>query len=376
MTNSQTRGKKIRYAVLGLGYIAQEAVLPAFKNARQNSKLTALVSSDPEKLRRLSRRYDVRFTYSYDEFEKALHEEAFDAVYIATPNSEHEKYAILAMKAGCHVLCEKPLTLDQESCQLMLEALEKNPVHFMVGYRLHFDPANLKAIEIAHSKRIGELRLFTSNFCTPIRDRSNVRLQSKTGGGPLMDIGIYGVNAARYLFRDEPTEVFAYSATNSADQRFIEVDEMLSVVMKFPQDRLASFSCSFAAHETSWYQLSGTKGEICLDNAYDYAQNMRMSVTANQRTTLKNFKKHDQFGAELVYFSNCILKNQKPEPSLYEGFADIAVIEAIQESIQRQTPVRVRPIRKMTRPSGSQRILKKAIHPPQLVHAQDPSKSH
>ncbi len=365
--------KKIGYAVVGLGHIAQVAILPGFKNARKNSELVALVAEDPIKLKKLAKKYKVNHVYSPEEFEECLENEQVDAVYIATPNTAHQVYAESAMRKGVHVLCEKPLAADQESCEALIKAAAENPVHSMVAYRLHFDPANLKAVQIAQSGKLGDLRFLTSTFSYNIQDRDNIRLKLDQAGGPLHDIGIYCINAARYLFRAEPYEVFAFASTNPNDERFSEVDEMISVIMKFPEHRIAQFICSFGAAAISRFDLVGTKGSLAMDSAYEYVEPMELTVTINEKKQKHRFGKHDQFGAEISYFSDCILKNRAPEPSFLEGLADIVVIEAILESLQSRAPVEVRSIRKDQRPTEEQAIRMPPISKPTEIRSTGPT---
>ncbi|HJY78498.1 MAG TPA: Gfo/Idh/MocA family oxidoreductase, partial [Burkholderiales bacterium] len=176
--------KQVRYAVVGLGHIAQVAVLPAFGNARRNSRLAALVSGDPVKLEELGAKYHVDQRYSYERYDEVLKSGEVDAVYIATPNSLHAEYAIRAAQAGLHVLVEKPMAVTEEQCERMAEAARAAGVKLMVAYRLHFERANLEAIEVARSGRIGEPRIFTSTFTMHVVP-GNIRLQHALGGGTL-----------------------------------------------------------------------------------------------------------------------------------------------------------------------------------------------
>ncbi len=366
--------KKVRYAVIGLGHIAQTAVLPAFKHATKNSELTALISEDQEKLDVLGKKYGVKNLYLEEDFEKCMGSGEVDALYIATPNTDHMRYAVKAAELGIHVLCEKPLATTEEETRAMLHAVTRNDVKFMVAYRLHFDPANLSAIEKAKSGEIGDLRFFNSIFSFQVTDKNNIRLKKDKGGGPLCDIGIYCINASRYLFRSEPVEVFAFSSSNPRDDKFTEVDEMLAVTMRFSDNRLATFTCSFGAADTSRYDLVGTKGTLSLESAYDYAETMKLTVTKDGKDTVKTFAKHDQFAPELIYFADCILSNNNPEPSLLEGLADILVIDAIKASIEEGSPIMVEQIEKVARPSMDQKIVRPGIpKPPEPINATAPS---
>lgn len=362
---------KIRYAVVGLGYIAQAAVLPAFFHARENSQLSALVSNDPAKLRELSKRYRVPKTYSYEQYEECLRSGAIDAVYIALPNSMHREYTERAARAGVHVLCEKPMAVTEEDCAAMIEAACQNQVKLMIAYRLHFDEANLKAIDLVQSGKIGDARIFNSTFTMQVKE-GNIRLQNDKGGGTLYDIGIYCINAARYLFRGEPVEVFAAKA-NGREPRFAEVEEGMSAILKFSGERLASFTCSFGASDVSAYELVGTKGSLRMDPAYEYAAQLKQRVKIEGKEKLHVFRKRDQFAPELVYFSDCVIHDREPEPSGEEGLADIRVIRALYRSAESGTPVKieVQPPRK--RPTREQEISRPAVSMPKLVNASGPS---
>ncbi len=370
--NSQTN-RKIRYAVVGLGYIAQIAVLPAFQHARSNSQLVALVSGDPLKLRKLGKKYGVARTYSYEQYDECLESGEVDAVYIALPNSMHCEYTVRAAEAGIQVLCEKPLAVTESECQEMIAATDQNNVKLMTAYRLHFEKSNLEAIEIVRSGKLGEPRIFSSLFTMQVRE-GDIRLQNDLGGGPLYDIGIYCINAARYLFRSEPLEVCAFSACGR-DRRFREVDEMTSGIMRFPDDRLASFTCSFGSTDLGWYQVLGTKGQLRVDHAYDYAEKHELGVAMGGRTQKRVFSLRDQFAPELEYFSKCILTNRTPEPSGEEGLADVRIIRALLKSARTGEAVQLgSSFRRTRRPDIKQEIQRPKVEKPELVHATAPSR--
>ncbi|HEX7219239.1 MAG TPA: Gfo/Idh/MocA family oxidoreductase [Burkholderiales bacterium] len=359
--------RQIRYAVVGLGHIAQVAVLPAFGNARRNSKLAALVSGDELKRTSLAEKYGVEKAYSYEQYDECL--KTVDAVYIALPNHLHCEYAVRAAKAGVHVLVEKPMAVTEEECEEMIRAAREARVKLMVAYRLHFERANLEAGEIARSGRIGEPRLFNSTFCTPVVP-GNIRVRRDTGGGVLYDIGIYCINAARALFRDEPIEVRALSV-GTLD----EVEEAVSAVLRFPNERLASFTASFGAAKVSEYRLAGTKGDLALEPAYDYARPLKHRLTLDGEMRERRFAKRDQFAPELLYFSDCVLQNGTPEPGGDEGLADVRVIRALYRSAERGAPVALEPFAKRARPSLEQEIRRPPVEKPDVIHAAAPSGS-
>jgi glucose-fructose oxidoreductase len=257
--------KKVRYAVVGLGHIAQNAVLPAFKHSSENSELSAFISNECQKIEELAKIYNVANHWNYLQYDEALASGTFDAVYIALPNDQHREFTVKAAKAGIHVLCEKPMAVTSADCLKMINAAHDHNIKLMVAYRLHFEKTNMAAVEVIHSGKIGEPRVFNSSFTMQVRE-GNIRTQKEHGGGPLNDIGIYCINAARYLFKQEPISVTA-QAVSSNDPRFVEVEEALAATLLFPGDKLATFICSFGSADISRYEVVGTKGQISVDPA-------------------------------------------------------------------------------------------------------------
>ena len=365
--NQRKLSGPVRYAVVGLGHIAQVAVLPAFKHATRNSRLAALFSDDEEKRRELARRYRVAIAAPYDEYDEVLRQGQIDAVYICLPNSMHCDFAVRAARAGVHVLCEKPLAVTEAECQKMIDACEEHHVKLMTAYRLHFEKSNLEAIEILKSGKIGKPRYFNSIFSMQAK-APNIRLDQETGGGPLHDVGIYCINAARYLFQAEPLEVRALTAASS-DKRFREVEELVAAMLMFPQDRVASFICSFGAADAATYTVVGTEGRVTLENAYEYVAPIQMKTVIGEKRTVRKFEKRDQFAPELLYFSDCILRDKKPEPSGEEGLADVRIVEAIYKAAKTGKPVRLATVTKRQRPSLKQQMRRPPVRKPQLIHA-------
>jgi predicted dehydrogenase len=362
-----SQDKSIRYAVIGLGHIAQAAVLPAFKHAKRNSTLAALVSSEPKKLKQLSRRYAVPRTCGYDGVDELFASGEIDAVYIALPNDMHKEYTIRAARAGLHVLCEKPMAVTASECEEMIRATGDANVKLMIAYRLHFERANLEVAKFARTGKLGDLRFFSSDFAMQVSD-DNIRLApADKGGGPLYDIGIYCINAARYCLAQDPVEVWA-TATRSNDRRFREVDETVAATLRFKDERLATFTCSFGAADRSVYSITGTKGSVTLDPAYEYAAGLAYRMTVGGRERKKKLAKSDQFAPELLYFSNCILEDREPEPSGEEGLADVQIIEAMLQSIASGRPVRLELRQRKRRPTLRQEVRSPAVpSEPKLV---------
>ena len=366
--------RKVRYAVVGLGHIAQVAVLPAFAHARKNSELVALCSDDAEKLGKVGRKYQVEHRFGYERFEEGLAESGADAVYIALPNHPHREYAERAAAVGVHVLTEKPMAVTEDDCRAMIDACDRHGVKLMVAYRLHFEEANLRAVELVQSGRLGEVRLFNSVFTMTVKE-GDIRLNPRAeGGGTLYDIGIYCINAARYLFEAEPEQVTAFTARGD-DPRFSAdgVDEMTSAVLRFPGDRLAAFTTSFGAADVARLQVVGTKGDLVMDPAYEYAEALSHRITIGEKTTQRKFARRDQFAPELLYFSECIMTGEDPEPSGWEGLADVRIIRALYQSADRGEPVALAPFDKRERPTLEQEIRRPPVQKPELVRTSAPS---
>jgi glucose-fructose oxidoreductase len=285
----------------------------------------------------------------------------------------HKEYTVRAAQAGLHVLCEKPMAVTARECEQMIRAARDAGVKLMIAYRLHFERANLEAVKYARSGKLGELRYFSSDFSMQVSD-DNVRLKPlDEGGGPLYDIGIYCINAARYCLGEEPVAVWA-TATRSRDPRFRKVDETVAGAMRFRDERLATFTCSFGAADRAVYTITGTRGSVTLDPAYEYAEGLAYELKVGGKAQKKRFAKSDQFAPELLYFSDCILRSRDPEPSGAEGLADVRIIEAMLRSMRSGRWVSLEQVKRKRRPSLQQEIRRPAVRrEPKLVDARPAS---
>jgi glucose-fructose oxidoreductase len=365
---TRTPARKVRYAVVGLGHIAQVAVLPAFTHARRNSRLTTIISGDPEKLAVVGDKYKVPTRASYADLDACLRN--VDAVYIATPNTEHADIAVRAAHAGVHVLCEKPLATTDAECDRVIQACREAGVHIMTAYRLHFEPITVEVLELVRSGRIGEPRYFSAEF-SMLAKPDNIRTRPETGGGTLYDLGVYCINAARMVFGAEPNQVFAYSI-DGARSGFPGVDDTTAAVLRFNGDRLATFVTSFGAANASTYRIVGTKGDIRVDPAFEYAEALEYDLTVDDETTHKRGKKVDQFAAELLYFSDCVLEDREPEPSAEEGAWDLRIIDALYESARTGEPISLRPFDGDPGPSRDQVKHRPPVREPETVNVETP----
>ncbi|HTJ43028.1 MAG TPA: Gfo/Idh/MocA family oxidoreductase [Kofleriaceae bacterium] len=357
--------------VIGLGHFAQAAILPAFRYL-DDVELTALVSGSTKKRDALRDRYEVEHAVDYDALDELLDLDRVDAVYIALPPDMHAEYAIKCARRGVHVLCEKPMAPSEEDCRAMIAACEAARVRLMIAYRLHFEAANLTAIDLAQGGKLGEPRFFVSSFSQQVREH-NIRVQPRPGAGPLFDMGIYCINAARYLFRDEPYEVIAAAATNQLDARFKHADEAVAATLRFPNGKLASFVTSFGAHDRAHYEVVCTEGVLSLDQSYEYAADMKLTVENGVGPRQRTFHKRDQIAAEIEYFVKCVREGIDPEPSGYEGLADIRIIEAINRAVRTGRAEAIEPIERPRRPDLDQEIRVPPHGPPRLVEVESAS---
>src|SRR4029450_11106183 len=181
----------------------------------------------------------------------------------------------------------------------------------------------------------------------------DIRTKTDMGGGSLYDIGVYCINAARYLFRAEPRQVTAISV-NSGAAKLAEIDESTGALLRFEGDRVAAFVTSFNAADVAEYRIVGSKGQIHVDPAYEYAEGLAYELTGEGKTTRKRLGQRDKFAPQLLYFSDCILKNREPEPSGEEGLQDVRIVQALYRSARSGKPVAIRAFDKRTRRDGRQ----------------------
>jgi predicted dehydrogenase len=369
-TKRQRAREPVRWAVVGIGHIAQVAVLPAFSHAGTKSRLAALVSGDPIKRRELGDRHGVP-TWDYEDFERALAAEAIEAVYVGLPNDQHCEFTERAAAAGVHVLCEKPMAPSLAECERMNAAAARAGVQLMIAYRLHFEAATLKALALAESGALGEPRLFDSTFSMQVR-ADNVRVDRAKGGGPLLDLGVYCIQAARLLFGADPIDAYA-AAVRGDDPRFREIDEAVSAVLRFPGERLATFTCSFGAADVSSYRIVGTEAELRVEPAYEYVGALVHHLTRDGKQQRRTFARRDQFAPELQHFAECVRRGETPEPSGVEGMIDVAIVEALEASIATGARVALPAFPRERRPTPRQVRHFRAVRKPALVHAQSGS---
>ena len=329
--------KKVRYAVVGLGDISQEAMLPGIEHTG-NSELIALVTSDAEKASKVGEQYGVKAWYGYDQFDELLTSGSIDAIYLAMPNWRHAEFAIPALKAGIHVLCEKPLEVSSVKAQQMIDAQKVSSAKLMVAYRLHFEPGTLDLLKRIRSGELGEVHLFSCAFAQVLDPRNHRNLNGDLAG-PIMDMGPYPINAARSIFGSEPTHVVSAVGTRHPGSELGDFDDSVAVTLRFPEGKLAQFFISYYGNAIDSYAVVGSKGSIQMNPAFLYGGGIEQSAAIGQEKSHQKFKNTDQFGGEMKYFSDCILNQTHPEPDGEEGLADVRVIEGILEAVKTGTSV-------------------------------------
>jgi predicted dehydrogenase len=366
--------EKVRYAVVGVGDIAQEDMMPGIEHTG-NSELTALITSDPVKGTELGNRYGVEATFTYEEFDAALSSGTFDAIYLATPNWRHAEFIIPALKAGIHVLTEKPLEISTEKCREILEAEKTSSAKLMVAYRLHFEPGTLDTIDKVRSGELGNVHLFASTF-SQIVDPANHRVHSGNLAGPVLDMGPYPVNAARYIFSSEPIEVVSATGTKHPESGFDQdFADTVAVTLRFPGERLAQFNLSYFGNPANSLIAIGEKGSVQLDPAYTFGKSLEQIVFIGEDKSKESFKNTDHFGGEMKYFSDCILNGLDPEPDGEEGFADVRVLEGILQALESGQSVPLEPFARTKRiDTVSQKMTLGAVSTPDLVDASNPGR--
>ena len=367
---------KVRYAVVGAGWIAQAVFMPGVE-AAGNSVLTALVTGDPEKAAQLGTKYKLEKTYSYEQYDQMLADRVADAVYIATPNWDHESYAIRALEAGVHVLLEKPVEISVERAEKILAAADKareRGVRCMIAYRLHFEPGTLDVVKRVRAGEIGEPVFFSSQFSQHVAS-TNHRAQHGFDAGPVPDMGPYPINAVRNLFGDEPIEVMAFGARTPAAG--LELDDTVAVLLRFPRNRLAQFTVSYGASAIGSYQIAGTKGAIEMNPAYTFEGALEQKRTIEgEKPKHESFKATDQFAGETRYFSRCILEARDPEPDAEEGLFDVRIIEAVKRALVSGKAQQLPPKSRRRRIEPDEQLEKIATRKqPELVHAKAPDEA-
>jgi len=337
-------GKRVGYAVVGLGSISQVAVLPAFAHSRK-AKLVGVVSGDKAKAAKYAQQFGASNAYRYDEFYRCLENPAIQAVYIATPQGEHEKYAIAAAKAGKHVLSEKPLAATVQQARNMVNTCRRHKVLLMTAYRKYFEPSSVLLKKMIASHELGRIDLIHTLF-SEFRtwgDNSPAWLFSKklAGGGPLTDLGVYCINTTRWLVDEDPIAASAISWARDK-RRYKEVEEGIAFRLDFKSGLVLQGTTAYSAAFSSFVHVHGEKGWAELGPAFAFEEPPRLCGKVGGKWFERTFKPIDEFALEIDEFASCIKENREPEPSGEQGLRDLIIIDAIYRAAKRRRTVSIK----------------------------------
>ncbi|MEM8875139.1 MAG: Gfo/Idh/MocA family oxidoreductase [Planctomycetota bacterium] len=333
--------EKVGFAIAGLGGYALNQILPNIANTRL-CKVTALVTGDPDtKGRRVAEQYGVprENVVTYDTIDQLRDRAGVDVLYVITPTGLHMQHTLAGFDAGLHVLCEKPMATDVAQCDRMIAAAEAAGRWLMIGYRVHYEPHNLRAMELAANGHVGPLRHFTGDISYNRRSdgstwREDYELAGR--GGPLMDLGVYMVNAARYITAAEPTRVAAYTHRPEGDPRFPPgIEARCTWQLEFPGNVTASSSTAYDMTNTNHFRVIGRDGWFAMEPATGYGGHRLLAETRGRdRGPADDIPAGNQFAAQLDHFAQCIKENRKPDTPGEEGRADVKVMRRIYEAAE------------------------------------------
>ncbi|MGO8765267.1 MAG: Gfo/Idh/MocA family protein [Limisphaerales bacterium] len=321
--------KKLGFALAGLGSLSTHQIAPALQKTNF-CKLTGIITGTPAKAERWKALYNIpdKNIYHYDNMENMADNPDIDVVYVVTPNGLHAEHTISAAKAGKHVLCEKPMEVSPEKCQQMIDASKAANRLLAVGYRLHFDPNHLECVRLAREKVFGNVNLIQAEYGFRIGDPKQWRLnRALSGGGPLMDVGIYALQAARYLSGEEPVSVSAV-ATNNDPVKFKDIEESIAWQMKFPGGAIASCDTTYNFNGLDRFRALADRGWFELAPCFGYG-GIQGKRSDGKWTPIAGI---DQFAAEMDDFAQCILNNQPTKVPGEEGLRDLKIMMAIYEA--------------------------------------------
>ncbi|WP_129793047.1 Gfo/Idh/MocA family protein [Sphingosinicella sp. CPCC 101087] len=334
----RNRPDSVGFAVVGLGDYALRQMMPRFTQARR-AHVAALVSGNPEKLQRVGEAYGVPpdARYSYDTFSDMASDNRIDAVYIVLPSGLHADWTLRAFAAGKHVLCEKPMALSSAECERMIAAGRRANRMLMIAYRSHFEPHNREAMELMAQAAVGELRLLRteqSYRMGPTSPSENWRVnRALAGGGPLEDLGIYGLQAALYLTREMPERISATSFQPAGDPRFSEIFAHVASQWRFPSGAVAHLATSYDSSGTNFVHARGTTGALIMDPATNYS-GQKMTLEGRDRREIRPGDPEVQFAGQLDHFADAIRDGTLIRTPGEMGLRDLRLIEAIYASAE------------------------------------------
>ncbi len=330
----------LRWGILGTASIAQRCVIPAIRNT-EHSKIVAIASRSLEHAQEVAE--DFGIPRAYGSYQALLNDPNVQAVYIPLPNHMHKEWTIKAARAGKHILCEKPLALDETECREMIDACAKHNVKLMEAVMYRYHPQTLRVKELVDKGAVGEPRLVRTTFSFPMAalDRDDdYRWQAGNGGGCIYDVGGYCISIARTLFEDEPTSVVA---TLTEHPEHPGVDAQLHAILSFPGDRTAVMDCSFLLDDRQEYEIAGLDGRVIARDAFNTWGPFPVAIELQRRETTitETIPGIDRFELELDHFYRCVTEDIQPMTDGNEGLRNIRVLQALLKSARTGAPVRV-----------------------------------
>ena len=329
--------EKLGVALVGLGSYATHQLAPALQQTKL-CKLAGIVTGTPEKAERWKDQYGLstKNIYSYETFDQIADNDDIDMVYVVLPNSMHAEFTIRAAEAGKHVLCEKPMAISVAEGQQMIDACKTARRKLGIGYRLQFEPHNLEVMRLGQEKVFGAIKVIEAGFGFRLRDPNQWRLKKAlAGGGALMDVGIYAIQAARYASGEEPISVTAQEFKTDPEI-YGEVDETIFWQMAFPSGAVSNSTTSYASYVERFYATAET-GWFELGPAYSYS-----GIQGQTSQGAMDFPQVNQQALHMDDFADCIMQDRTTRVSGEEGLRDMKVIEAIYKAIQTGERVQIR----------------------------------
>jgi predicted dehydrogenase len=350
----EARDQRTGFAVVGLGRLALGEILPAMGKSKY-CKPVALVSGDRGKAMKIAAQYGIKESslYDYTTYDQIAQNPEVQVIYIVLPNSMHAEYTIRGAKAGKHILCEKPMATTAKDCERMIDACNKANVKLMIAYRSQYEPNDIALGKMIKSGKLGKLRQYVATNSQNQGDPAQWRLKrALAGGGCMPDVGVYCLNAARFLSGEEPNEISATVWQPKEDPRFVEVEASCQVIAKFPSGFTAVFNSGYDSHKSQYLRVEGTEAYAELNPAFAYhGIKLKYSKLVDGQEILHEpaIEEKDQFAAEMDHMALCVQKNLKPHTPGEEGLQDQRITDAIYESARTGKSVKVAP------PSGPTR---------------------
>jgi predicted dehydrogenase len=319
---------KLGLALVGLGAYATEELAPSLKKT-EYCYLAGLVSNSPNKMKKLRKKFDIpkRNIYTYENFDSIKDNPEIDIIYIILPNSMHAEYVIRAARAGKHVICEKPMAITVEECDRMIDACRDAGKMLSIGYRLHFEPYNQEMMRIGKEQPFGNItKLVAQHGMGKVK---GWRIDKKlAGGGPLMDLGIYCVQACRYITGMEPIAVRAQELPKTKPEKFQSVEEALSWQMEFPGGIIAECESSYTK-QMDYLRVDCTNGWAELNPAFAYK-----GIKGKTSQGKMKFKKVNQQAKQMDDFALAIKYNRRTPVPGEMGRQDVKILQAIYSAMQ------------------------------------------